>query len=271
MSEKPPARGVLKDLVFLAIPLAATVLAGVIVLSGRAAGFSTGVATGGVDVVTALATSCVLIFGVLYGLKHHPKRIANILVLTFTLVGTISGLVLLKILFEASGVFPALFLLAIPLGYLGVRWSFLAYLGSLSRRRTSFLLVASSTLLGTLIGASFPAVFTMVFLAGLAIMDFLVVETDFLARLIGSRNYDSVTSVTTLPLETSFVGIGDFLAYSMLVAMSLQLIGIYGAIETIVLILVGALVTLQITRMRSKTAGLLIPVGLGLIPVILAL
>jgi len=262
---------VLKDLVFLAVPLAGTVLASVIVLSGRSAGFSTGVATGGVDVVTALATSSVLIFGVLYGLKHHPKRIANVLVLTFTLVGTISGLVLLKILFEASGVFPALFLLAIPLGYLGVRWSFLAYLGSLSRRKTSFLLIASSTLLGALIGASFPAVFTIVFLGGLAIMDFLVVETDFLARLIGSRNYESVTSVTTLPLETSFVGIGDFLAYSMLVAMSLQLIGVYGAIETSGLILVGSFVTLQITRMRTKTSGLLIPVGLGLIPVILSI
>ena len=261
----------LKDLLFLAIPLAATVLAGVVVLSGRAAGLSRGVATGGADVVTALVTSCVLITGVLYGLKHHPKRIANILVLTFSLVGTISGLVLMNILFEATGVFPALFLLAIPLGYMGVRWSFLAYLGSLSRGRTSFLLIASSTLLGTLIGASFPAVFTIVFLAGLAIMDFLVVETDFLARLIGSRNYDNVTSVTTLPLETSFVGIGDFLAYSMLVAMSLQLIGVFGAIESIGLILVGALVTLQITRIRSKTAGLLIPVGLGLIPVILAL
>jgi hypothetical protein len=262
---------VLKDLVFLAIPLAATVLVGVIALSGRAAGFSTGVATGGVDVVTALAASFVLISVVFYGLKHYPKRVANILVLTFTLVGTISGLVLLKILFEATGVFPALFLLAIPLGYLGVRWSLLAYLGSLSRRRTSFLLIASSTLLGALIGASFPAAFTLVFLAGLAIMDFLVVETDFLARLIGSRNYDNVTSVTTLPLETSFVGIGDFLAYSMLVAMSLQLVGVYGAIETIGLILVGALVTLQITRMRSKTAGLLIPIALGLTPVILTL
>src|SRR5207245_11055320 len=103
-------------------------------------------------------------------------------------------------------------------------------------RRTSFLLVASSTLLGTLIGASFPAVFTIVFLAGLAIMDFLVVETDFLARLIGSRNYDSVTSVTTLPLKPSFVGIGDFSAYSVLVAMSLQLIGIYASIQTMLLL-----------------------------------
>ena len=271
MSEKPPARGVLKDLAFLTIPLAATILAGVIVLSGRAAGFSTGFATNDTDVLTALIVSCVMISGVLYGLKHHPKRLASILVLSFTLIGTISGLILLHILFEASGIFPALFLLALPFGYLGVRWSFLAYLGSLSRRKTSFLLILSSTLLGALIGASFPPAFTIVFLAGLALMDLLVVETDLLSRLMGSSGYGNVASLTTLPLQTSLVGIGDFLAYSMLVALSLQLIGVYGAVETIALILVGALVTFQIARLRSRAAGLLIPVGLGLIPVILAL
>jgi hypothetical protein len=37
------------------------------------------------------------------------------------------------------------------------------------------------------------------------------------------------------------------------------------------LILLGALTTFQITRLKSKAAGLFIPVGLGLIPVILTL
>lgn len=256
---------------FLALPLAATVFAGIIVLSGRTAGFSAGFSASGSDILTALIVSGVSISAVLYGLKHHPKRLANILILTFTLIGTISGLILLHILFETSGIFPALFLLAVPLGYLGVRWSFLAYLGSLSRRKTSVLLIGSSTLLGALIGASFPPLFTMVFLAGLAILDLIFVESDFLAKLMGAPNYGSLAPITTLPMETSFVGIGDFLAYSMLVAMSLQILGVFGAVETIALILGGALVTFQITRLRSKAAGLLIPVGLGLIPVILAL
>ena len=261
----------LKDIITLAIPLAVTAFAGFLVLSGRAAGFSTGVGTNGANVATALLASSILIIGLLYGMRHHPQRATNILVLVFTLIGTVSGLILMKVLFEAAGVVPLVFLSAIPLGYLGVRWSFLAYLGSLSRRKTSLLLVASSTLLGTLIGVSFPPAFTIVFLLGLAIMDLLVVETDFLSRLIGSRGYGNVASLTTLPLETSFVGIGDFLAYSMLVAMSLQLIGALGAIETIGLILIGALITFQVTRIRSRAAGLLIPIGLGLIPVILAL
>ena len=271
MTEKPPARGVLRDVAFLAIPLGATVLAGIVVLSGRTSGFSTGFSTSGPDVLTALIVSAILIAGVLYGLKHQAKRLANLLVLVFTLIGTISGLILLHIFFEATGIFPALFLLAIPVAYLGVRWSILAYLGSLSRRKMTFLLIGSSTLLGALIGASFPPGFTVAFLAGLAVLDLLVVESNFLAKLMGSVSYGEVASTTTLPMETSFVGIGDFLAYSMLIAMSLQLLGLIGAFESMGLVLVGALITFQITRLKSKAAGLFIPVGLGLIPVILAL
>jgi hypothetical protein len=47
--------------------------------------------------------------------------------------------------------------------------------------------------------------------------------------------------------------------------------GLAGAIETIAFVLCGALITLQITRVRSKTPGLVIPISLGMIPVILGL
>ncbi len=271
MGEKPPLRGVLLDLTFLAIPLAATVLAGFVFLSGKDAGFSTGPTTSTNDALTAVLVSGIIISGALYGLKRHPKQFAGLLVLGYSLMGVISGLILLHVLFETSGLFPALFLLVVPAGYLAVRWCFLAYLGSLSPRKTKGLLLTSSTCLGALIGASFPVFFTITLLAGLALMDFIIVETDVLRKLMGVANYSDVTTLTTLPLESSFVGIGDFLAYSMLVALSLQIIGFYGAVETIVLILVGALVTFLIARLRSQAAGLLIPVSLGLIPVILSI
>ncbi len=271
MSRKPILRAQLKDLFLLAIPLAGAVFAAAIVLSGRTTGLSTDIGTEKANLLTALLACAVLLCLMLYGLKYHPNQLTRIVVACITIAGTVSGLILLKLLFAALGVFPVLFLVALPAGYLGVRWSFLSYWGSLSKRKTSLLLIASSTLLGSLVGTSLPSTFTVAFLAGLAVLDFLAVETNLLTRMIGSLKYDEVTSLATLPLETSLVGIGDFLAYSMLVAMSLQLIGFLGAIETIGLILAGALVTLQITRLRSKAAGLLIPIGLGLIPVILAL
>jgi len=271
LAEERRIVGIAKDLVFIAAPLLATVVAADIVLSGRAAGFSTRIGTGGYDFVTSALVSCLLVSGLVYGLKRHPEQLARVVVGCITLAGTTSGLVLFKLWFEIAGATPALFLIALPLGYLGVRWSIKGYYGSLSRRKSTLVVIGSATLLGALIGTSLPPLFTIAFLATLAIMDFLVVETNVLTRLIGPQRYGEMLSVTTLPLETSLVGLGDFLAYSMLVATSLQLSGLTGALETIAFVLCGALITLRITSLRSKTAGLVIPISLGMIPVILGL
>lgn len=260
-----------KDLAFIAAPLLATVVAAAIVLSGRAAGFSTKIGTENYDIATGIPVSCLLISGLVYGLKRHPEQLARVVVACVTLTGTTSGLVLFKLSFEITGTTPVLFLSAIPLGYLGVRWSVKGYYGSLSQRKSTVLVIGSATLLGALIGTSLPPLFTIVFLGALAIMDFLAVQTNVLTHLIGAQKYGEILSIAAFPLETSLVGLGDFLAYSMLVATSLQLSGLAGALETIAFILFGALITLQITRLRSKTAGLVIPLCLGMIPVIIGL
>lgn len=260
-----------KDLVFIAAPLLATVVAAAIVLSGRAAGFSTKIGTGGYDIVTGVLLLSVLISGLVYGLKRRPEQLVRVVVACITLAGTTSGLVLFKVWFELTGAAPILFLSAVPLGYLGIRWSIKGYYGSLSPRKSNLLVIGSATLLGALIGTSLSPLFTITFLGTLALMDFLAVETNVMTRLIGPQKYREVIFLTTFPLETSLVGLGDFLAYSMLVATSFQLSGLVGSIETIAFVLAGALITLQITRLRSKTAGLVIPIGLGMIPVILSL
>jgi hypothetical protein len=191
--------GFAKDLVLIAAPLLATIVAAAIVLSGRAAGFSTKIGTEGYDFVTSALVSCILISGIVYGLKRHPERLARVLVSCITLAGTTSGLVLFKVWFETTGATPALFLIALPLGYLGVRWSVKGYYGSLSPRKSTLVAIGSATLLGALIGTSLPPLFTIAFLATLAIMDFLVVETNVLTRLIGPQRYGEVLSLTTVP------------------------------------------------------------------------
>ena len=263
--------GIAKDLVIIAAPLVATLVVAVIVLSGRAAGFSTRIGTGDYNIVSGVIVSCVLISVLAYGLKRHPGQLARVVVACITVAGTTSGLVLFKLWFEITGAAPILFLSAIPLGYVGISWSVKGYYGSLSQRKSNVLVIGSATLLGALIGTSLSPLFTITFLGALALMDFLVVETNLLTRLTGTQRYGEVLSLTTLPLETSLVGLGDFLAYSILVATSFQLRGLIGALETIAFVLCGAVITLQITRLRSKTAGLVIPISLGMIPVILGL
>ena len=263
--------GSLRDLLYLIVPVVGAVGAGSAALYARAAGFSAGPDPLNVDWMTAVLVSTALLAALFYGMKRSPERSARLILAGVTVAGTISGLILLKVSLQASGVSPVFFLLTLPLGYLGLNWSLKGYLGSLSQRKTSALMVASATLLGALMGTSLPTIFAVTFLVILTILDVLVVESNTILTVVGEANYDQVVSVVTMPLEKYVVGLGDFLAYSILSSAALRILGFYGAIETSILILLGVIATFQITRARKKAPGLLLPMGLGLIPLVIGL
>lgn len=255
----------------LGIPVLGAIVVGSAALYGQAAGFSSGLETGTIDGTSAILLSLIL-FGVLYyGMKRFPEKSARILVAAITVIGTISGLILLRTSLQASGAPPVLFLITLPLGYFGLNWSVRGYFGSLSRRRATLLILASATLLGALIGTSLTTILSLTFLVVLTTLDVFIVESNSVPSIVGKTNYDEVISVVTLQLDAYAVGIGDFLAYSILSSTALRILGLYGAIETSILILFGAAVTFEMTKRRGKAPGLLLPVGLGLIPVILGL
>jgi hypothetical protein len=261
----------LRDLVYLGIPVLGTIVVGSADLYGQAAGFSSGLETGTIDGTSAILLSLIL-FGVLcYGMKRFPEKSARILVAAITIVGTVSGLILLRTSLQASSAPPALFLITLPLGYLGLDWSVRGYFGSLSRRKATLSILASATLLGALIGTSLATIVSLTFLIVLTTLDVYIVESNSILSIVGKTNYDQVVSVVTLQLDVYAVGLGDFLAYSILSSTALRVLGLYGAIETSILILVGAAVTFEMTKRRGKAPGLLLPVVLGLIPVILGL
>lgn len=261
----------MKDLLFLGISLVVAIVAGAAALYARAAGFSAGPETENIDGVTTLVVALALLVLLFYGLKQYPEKSARLIVAGVTVAGTLSGLILLKVSLEALGVAPIIFLIALPVGYLGLNWSLKGYFGSLSQKKTSVLMIASATLLGSLIGTSLPTFFAIVFLMILTGLDVVVVETNTVTNLVGPAHYDDVVSVVTLPLKKHLVGLGDFLAYSILTSATLHVTGVYGAIETVILILVGAIVTFKITKLRKRAPGLLVPIGLGVVPLVLGL
>jgi len=261
----------LKGLLLVAVPIAAAVVVSSVALYARAAGFSAGPEMGNVDGIASFLVSIVLLALLVFGLKRHPEKSARVIVAAVTVAGTLSGLILLKVSLQASGVPPALFLATMPLGYLGLNWSLKGYFGSLSQRKTKVLMLGSASLLGALIGSSLPAFIAVLFLLLLTSLDVLVIESNALPTIVGQSGYDEVVSVATLPLDKYLVGLGDFLAYSVLASASLRSLGIYGAVETSGLILLGTILTLQVTKWRKKASGLLIPIALGLIPLILGL
>ena len=204
-------------------------------------------------------------------MKRYPEKSARLIVAAVAFVGTISGLILLRTSLQSLGAPPTVFLVTLPLGYLGLSWSVKGYFGSLSHRKTTGLILTSTTLLGVLIGTSLATIVAITFLVFLTILDVIIVESDTIPGIVGRVSYDQVVSIVTLQLDTFVIGLGDFLAYSILSSAALRILGFYGAIETSILILVGAAVTFEMTKRRGKAPGLLLPVGLGLIPVILGL
>jgi len=132
-------------------------------------------------------------------------------------------------------------------------------------------MIASATLLGALIGTTLSSSVVLTFLVVLTILDVAVVESNSLSAIAGKKSYDKVVSVVTLQLEKYLIGIGDFLTYSILASSALRILGLYGAIETSILILLGVAGTFEITKRRGKAPGLLLPVVLGTIPLIIGL
>ena len=261
--------GILGDLFLLVIPLSVAVIAGTIVLYGRAAGFSIVLDTTSIDFATTIFFTLILVGLLFYGLKRHPEKSARVIVAGVTVAGTISGLVLFKVWVEASQLSPIVFLAALPIGYMGLNWSVREYFGALSERKTHLLMIGSATLLGSLIGTSFPPIFSIVFLLALVTLDVVIVESRALPNIVGETAYDEMVSVATLPLDKYLVGLGDFLAYAIVTTTALRLFGLYGAIATAILVLIGAILTFQVTRIRSRAPGLLIPIGMALIPILL--
>ena len=262
-----------KNLVVVAIPLLVVLVVAEAALHGKAIlDNSSSRGQSGFDPLT-LGFVSFLVLGILfYELKRHGERAARFLMAGITASGTIAGLILLQAWFTATNTgFAVFYLLAPPIAYVGLYFSFRDYTGSLSRRKAGFLRTVSATLLGSVLGAFLPLLFTIPFMVLLSILDPLFVESKMLRQSVGTRAFDNVVTVTTLPLAGIDIGIGDLMAYSILVTTSIIHAGILVALVTTVLILTGVLLTFQITSSRHVVPGLPIPLWLGIVPIIVAL
>src|SRR5215467_8460846 len=255
-----------KSLAVIALPLFVILLVAEIVLPGRTTLDNSNSQTG-FDPLTLGFLSFLVLSVLFYELKKHGERTARFLMAGVTTSGTLAGLILLQAWFATAntglGVF---YLIAPPLAYAGLYFSFKDYTGSLSRRRAGILRAMSTTMLGAVLGAFLPVLFTIPFLILLSILDPLLIESNILRQSVGTKALDNLTTATTLPLAGLDVGLGDIMAYSMLATSSIVNSGILAALATTTLILVGVLLTLRIAQSRHIVAGLSIPLWLGVLP-----
>ncbi|MBO0888126.1 hypothetical protein J2P12_03405 [Candidatus Bathyarchaeota archaeon] len=262
-----------RDFVAIAAPLVVALVIVLVVFSKTSGETSTANAgLANFDFVTPAVVSLVVIALVFQGMKRRPEQVARVVIAGIMISGTLSGLILLKIWFDSSSLFPATFYLcAAPLGYLGIYLAVRSYFRPLSEKKTALFLGVSTTFIGAIVGVSFPPLFTIFFLFALSLLDILMIETDALRKLVGLGMYDTIVSISTVSLEQQVVGVGDLLAYSMLTVASIRSGSIYVAIATVILILIGAFVTAKASKSRLRMPGLPIPVFLGAAPYLIGL
>jgi hypothetical protein len=260
-----------RSLSVVAIPLLIVLLLADLVLHGQTI-LGSSMDLSGFDPLT-LGFVSVLVLGVLfYELKRHGERAARLLMAAVTASGTIAGLILLQAWFTATNTaFSVFFLLAPPIAYIGLYFSFKDYTGTLSRKKAGLLRAISATLLGSVLGAFLPVFFTIPFLILLSILDPLFLESKMLRQTVGMKAFNDLASATTLPLDGLDMGLGDLMAYSMLATTSIVHTGIAAALVTTSLILIGIFFTFQIAKSRHVVPGLPIPIWLGVLPSLVAL
>ncbi|HZD11960.1 MAG TPA: hypothetical protein VE177_00370, partial [Candidatus Binatus sp.] len=238
----------MRNLVLLALPVAAIFLMTQFFLSRqpsgiRPAGPSSELAS--FDPLVLLFMSVLALTVLLYELRIHGERVARLLMAGIMVAGVLSGLILLQFWVGTLGSTPAAFyLIAAPVSYLGLFFSVRYYLGKLSEKQAGTLLVLSTGLLGCMLGTFFSITFTVFLLLSLCLLDLLFVETDLLGKTVGLQRLDDLLSVTTLPVSEFGVGLGDLLAYSILVTSAFLNGGLYVLAATIALIVLGVLITL---------------------------
>lgn len=262
-----------KELVFLAVPLCfVIIILSVLVNNRMSQSLRPSLTLGSFDPAPLLAISGIVLLLVMYELRLHGERAARLLMTGIAVAGILSGLILLQFWTSTSTIGQATFyLVAAPVAYLGLYASLRYYRGSFSEKKAVALLSVSTSLLGCLLGLFFPVIFAVLLLLSLAILDVVFVENDLLRKVVGLRRVDSVLSITTLPISVFGIGLGDLLAYSILATASFVSEGAYVAAASILMMLLGIMLTLRIARNRQLFAGLPIPIMLGLTPTILAM
>ncbi len=216
----------------------------------------------GVALLNALLSRFILAKGWVSLLEKIFGFSGGVLTLFFAGVLSTGILQLWRSLFSFVVIYMLIFLIGISIALL------IANVFSEEMKNMLFLIYGSVT--GCFLGVGIPVFSMILILISLCVIDALFVESG-LIKSITDLPYEERISVkvrySTIEYE---IGLGDILYYSMLTSHSMINFGASTAIYSALLILAGCILTVACTT-RNAIAGLPIPIGLGVIPMILQL
>ena len=216
--------------------------------------------------------SIVSLFLFFHFLKKNRVFAIRIVVAAFILGGVLSTLLFGKLVFNLLGLASPLMLLVIAvITYSGAYFAYLVLVDALSKRTRNLLFVICSGALGSFLGVLLPPIMAVGISLFLSALDLVLIERKIVENIVGEETYENLLTEVTFSHNEWGVGIGDLTCYSMVVSNTSVNFGIYMGTFSLVLILMGVLLTLALAIRKIRQPGLPIAITLGVFPSILLL
>lgn len=223
-----------------------------------------------INVFIIVVLSMVSLFVFFRMFNKNPHFALRIVVAAFILGGMLSTLLFGKLVFSLLNLNSPLILVVVAfVAYVGVYFAYLSIVDALSDRMKNLLFVFCSGALGSFLGVLLPAVPVVGISLFLSVLDFLLIKGKTVENIVGEETYEKLVFNVAISNEDWGIGIGDLTCYSMVVSSTSVTFGFSIGMVSLLLILLGSLISITLTLRRVRLPGLPIPVALGLIPSIM--
>lgn len=210
------------------------------------------------------ATSLFIFFHILKTKKEVALRI---LVAAFIIGGMLSTLLFGKQIFILLNYESPLFLLVVAVvAYVGTYFAYLAFIEALSDRARNMLFVVCSGTLGSFLGVLVPILSVIGISLFLSVADLVLISRSTVEKIVGEAEYEKLIMKIAFSNREWGIGIGDLTCYAMVVSSSSVSFGVLVGGLSLLLILVGALLSLVLAIRMVRIPGLPISIVLGLLP-----
>ena len=200
-------------------------------------------------------------------LKTKREAALRILVATFIIGGMLSTLLFGKQIFILLNLESPLFLLVVAVvAYGGTYFAYLAFVDALSDRARNMLFVVCSGTLGAFLGVLVPILPVIGISLFLSIADIVLIGRGTVEKIVGEAEYEKLIMKIAFSNREWGIGIGDLTCYAMVVSSASVNFGFLVGGLSLLLILVGALLSLVLAIRMVRLPGLPISIVLGLLP-----
>lgn len=200
-------------------------------------------------------------------LKTKKEVALRTLVATFIIGGMLSTLLFGKHLFVLLNLESPLFLLVVAVvAYIGTYFAYLAFVEALSDRARNTLFVVCSGTLGSFLGVLVPILPVIGISLFLSVADMVLINRGTVEKIVGEAEYEKLIMKLAFSNREWGIGIGDLTCYSMVVSSSSVSYGVLVGGLSLLLILVGSLLSLVLAIRMVRIPGLPIAIVLGLLP-----